>query len=482
MIRFEQVTYTYPFQAEPAVREVSFSVRPGELVLCTGVSGCGKSTLMRLANGLCPHYYHGTLEGEVRVGGVANAARALHEISRDAGTLFQNPEEQFFALNVEDEIVFAHEWRATPREDIRRALERVSAAFSLAGLLDASVHELSEGQKQKVGLASIISQQPGALILDEPTANLDPEATGDLARHLLELKRTGMAILVVDHRLYWLAQVADRVLVMDRGRIVADGDFSLLHDAALRERYGLRKSVVRDPRAGLAEASDAPARLEVENLSFAYPGRDRLFSGVACSLPAGLTALVGDNGTGKTTLARLLTGLNRADSGRFSLDGRPLAPDRLLEQAGLVLQNADHQLYMKTVLDEVLTCLKLARPPKVGAETLRVEALGLLDRLALGPLALRHPQSLSGGEKQRLVIACALAKQPELLILDEPTSGLDGRNMWRIATALKDCARRGACVLLITHDLELMDAVCTRALRLPLKPARAVLSPERGAA
>jgi energy-coupling factor transport system ATP-binding protein len=151
------------------------------------------------------------------------------------------------------------------------------------------------------------------------------------------------------------------------------------------------------------------------------------------------------------------------------LDGVPVTPERLLERASIVLQNADHQLYMRTALEEVATCLRLAAG-KAGdrQEDPQRAALGILDMFALRPLADRHPQSLSGGEKQRLVIACALAKKPDVLILDEPTSGLDGSNMRRIADALAAMADRGACVLVITHDLELMEVSCTTALRLPL--------------
>ena len=177
MIRFERVTYTYPFQTCPAVSDISFSVRPGELVLCTGASGCGKSTLMRLANGLCPHYFQGTLEGRVLIGGEPTDARPINAIAREVGTLFQDPEQQFFALNVEDELAFAHEWQGVSPEAIAAKIDEAARAFRLGPILSSSIHELSEGQKQKVGLASILSQGPRALILDEPSANLDPEAT-----------------------------------------------------------------------------------------------------------------------------------------------------------------------------------------------------------------------------------------------------------------------------------------------------------------
>ena len=425
MIRFERVTYTYPFQTCPAVSDISFSVRPGELVLCTGASGCGKSTLMRLANGLCPHYFQGTLEGRVLIGGEPTDARPINAIAREVGTLFQDPEQQFFALNVEDELAFAHEWQGVSPEAIAAKIDEAARAFRLGPILSSSIHELSEGQKQKVGLASILSQGPRALILDEPSANLDPEATEDLACKLAELKARGMAILVVDHRLYWLEGIADRVLVMREGRIAERGGFDMLYDDALRGRCGLRA-----------------ARVDV-------------------SIPAGVTALIGDNGTGKTTFARLLTGLNAAQEGRFAIAGQPVPASKLLSRVGIVLQNADHQLHMKTVRQELEVSLSLAG---CGAD----DVPGLLSLFALEGLAERHPQSLSGGEKQRLVIACAFAKRPDVLILDEPTSGLDGRNMRRIADALDLLAGRGACVLVITHDLELMGLSCARALRLPL--------------
>ena len=283
MIRFVNATYTYPFQEKPAVRGVDLHVRPGELVLVTGESGCGKSTLLRLANGLCPQYFGGTLEGDVFVGGKSTEEMPLKDMSRMVGTLFQDPEQQFFALEVEDELAFVHEWRGTPVAETRRKIAEAAKEFLLEDLLGHSIHELSEGQKQKVGLASIFSQEPGALVLDEPTANLDPESTVELAYRLGRLKKSGMAILVVDHRLYWLEDVADRVAVMREGVIVAQGAFDMLHDGSLRSAYGLRAAHVKTcvqlcPKALLQRRAPARAKRVCAPMDFALRTRGRILS------------------------------------------------------------------------------------------------------------------------------------------------------------------------------------------------------------
>ncbi len=466
MLRFEDVSYTYPFQDRPAVSHISLHVKPGEVVLCTGASGCGKSTLIRLANGLCPLHFAGTLEGRVLVNGVSTLEQDLPHLARQAGTLFQDPEQQFFALNVEDELAFALEWQGMPEEQMHETVKRSVREFGLHPLLGASIHELSEGQKQKVGLATLWTQTPQALILDEPTANLDPESTVELALQLGQLKAQGMAILVVDHRLYWLADVADRVIVMQDGEIREQGEFSLLRDAELRARYGLREASVPDVRHTLPSCSVAGQHpVEAHDLTYAHTGQEPLYCNARFALPSGITALIGPNGTGKTTLARVLAGLNQPQAGEITMDGLPLNPRQRLAGTGIVLQNADHQLHMRTALAEVQTCLDLAGQKGGNA------AMELLAAFGLEPLASRHPQSLSGGEKQRLVIACALAKKPRLLILDEPTSGLDGQNMSRLAQALEAQTQDGRCILLITHDLELLARMGRHALRLPLPPS-----------
>lgn len=489
MISFENVTYTYPFQDSPAVQDISFSVKAGEIVLCTGASGCGKSTLMRLCNGLCPQYFKGDLQGVVRIDGVSTQGEhglSVNDISSLAGTLFQDPEQQFFALNVEDEIAFAHECRGQDAKIIQEKINAVIEQFSIEHIRNSSIHELSEGQKQKLGLASLLSQDLKVLILDEPTANLDPEATLDLAQKLLELKNLGLAIFVVDHRLYWLEGIADSVLVMEEGKICARGDFSILYDDALREQYGLRAAHMTDVRQTLqkpAPSLDHGKGMCVHNLTFAYDGKAKIFDEASIEFVTGIGAILGDNGVGKTTLGRLLTGLSKAGSGTFTVNGKEIAHKELLQHVGIVLQNADHQLHMRTVLEEVHMCYALAKRLKAQVNReqstpwkgkkknlpFASEALELLALFGLEDLQDRHPQSLSGGQKQRLVIACAFAKQPTVLILDEPTSGLDGRNMRRIDAALQTMTKQDVCILLITHDLELLQTSCAYGIHLPLQ-------------
>ena len=462
MIEVKNVSYTYSDSKEKALNNVSFTVNDGEIVLCTGRSGCGKSTVIRVINGLCPDYYSGTLEGSVSLNGENSAEMDLTEISRRVGTLFQDPERQFFALNVEDEIAFALEWMGIDRDEIKRRLERVIKRFSLECIRNNSIAALSEGQKQKVGLAEIVALHGKNIILDEPTANLDPQSTEDLARLLFELKQEGYCIFIVDHRHYWLNAIADRVLIMSDGKIEKEGNFSILDNASLQKEYGLRKAYVTDRRALLKDLDPWGTDYVVkgEHVAFTYKDGKTIFKDLNFAVPEGINVLIGENGIGKTTLSRLIFGLEKLSGGKIEFkDPKGKKP---LQLGSIVLQNTDYQLNMQTVYQEVAICMTLAE----GIKPQPGKVMELLEKLDLSALSYRHPQSLSGGQKQRLVIACALAKNPQVLVLDEPTSGLDGANMQRIKNILHDYAKDGRAALVITHDLELIDDKNLKALRL----------------
>lgn len=467
MIRLENVTYKYPYQDREAVKNINLSVKSGEVVVCTGVSGCGKTTLIRLINGLCPHYYKGELTGDVFICNENTKDKTIGELSNYTGSLFQDPEQQFFALNVDDELAFALECKGINAETIKKDINKTAHDFKIQHILSSSVNDLSEGQKQKVGLASIILQKAKVIILDEPTANLDVESTYELAEKINNLKSLGYAILIVDHRLYWTKDIADRFIVMSKGEIIKEGDFNILLNDEFRKEYGLRDIVIQDNRFNLSDYRKSEKNIiNIENLSFNYKGKSNIFNNVSFSIPFGVTAILGDNGAGKTTLAKLLTGINKNITGKITINNKEIDKKILVKTASLVLQNSDFQLYMKSAYEEIYMSVDVSHQNKSEEEKVNTTN-NLLNKFDLYHLKDRHPQSLSGGEKQRLVIACAVAKEPNIIILDEPTSGLDGRNMMRTTNILRDLADTGVAVVVITHDLELINNICQYAIRLP---------------
>lgn len=470
MIRAEDVAYRYPFAEAPALEGVSFRLRRGEALLVTGASGCGKSTLLRLLNGLIPNHYKGELTGRLDVAG-ERLPVPMEALAKRVGTVLQNPDEQFFATTVEEEVALTLEWQCRPREEIRRRVDGALRVLDLTDLARRSVFTLSSGEKQKTTLAAILAAEADLVVMDEPTANLSPEATEALARLVLRLKRHGVTLVIVDHRLYWLRGVLDRLLVLERGRAVFNAErmpggedpLDLLAAHPDVARWGLRRVGVSRPDLPPADTFGTPA-VEIRGLGFRHSRKGRvIFRDFSARLPRGaVTAVVGANGAGKTTLARILCGLAKPQSGEILHEGRALRRRDVRAHAAFVMQQMDIQLFMRTVREELL----FSAPRAVPRADREAEADRLLGVFGLAHLAGRHPQSLSGGEKQRLVVACALMKRPALLILDEPTSGLDGRNMRVIAAQLAQFALDGGAALLITHDLELLELVAQCQLRI----------------
>jgi energy-coupling factor transport system ATP-binding protein len=458
VLTLENVSFSYPQSRVRALSGLTLRLFPGEVLYCAGPSGCGKSTLLRVLNGLARHHFKGRLEGAALVNGRDNREKSLLEISREIGTLFQNP--QYFALTPKDEFLLGLECQGYSESTAKERLTFWSERLNLASLLNQPFHTLSIGEKQKAVLSGLLGLAPGILLLDEPTANLDQAAAAELSEHLRRISREGMAIIIADHRRHWLGDWVDRAVILDRGRLVWEGAFKALDDPGLERKWGLRGSGGRVEKPPVPASISGRSAVSLRDLSFAFRGRKSdIFKNFSAEFPKGrVVALVGPNGSGKTTLMRLTAGLISQDSGRVAFGGRPLKAAQRLKSSSLALQNADSQLVMATVSAE----LRAALPRPAGREKLETE----LDFWGLTEVADRHPQSLSGGEKQRLVLACALARPYDFLALDEPSSGLDGRNMALVAAAVERAARPDASVLLITHDQELADLAADCELRL----------------
>ena len=453
--------------APEGVRNVSLSVEAGRCVLVCGPSGCGKTTVTRLANGLAPAFFPGDLSGRVLVDGRDASGFESWEMAARVGSVFQNPRTQFFNVDSTGEVAFALESLAWPEERVRARVRETIAELGLEALADRSIFELSGGEKQRVAYAGAWAARPANLVLDEPTSNLDEASIEALAGYVLEAKRRGTAVLVAEHRLWWLSEAVDEVVVMGEGRIVRrfgkDAFWAL--PAEELAALGLRTRDLSDVRAaprrpGARRRAAAGGRpvLALSGVKAAY-GRREALGGADVRLFAGeVVALVGANGAGKSTLCRAAVGLHRESAGAAALDGAPAGPKERLRAASMVFQDVNYQLFADSVEAEVSFGLgKRERPSakRVGE---------VLEGLGLAGLEERHPATLSGGQKQRLAVAACVASGKRLLVFDEPTSGLDLGGMRAVADLVRRLADEGRAVLVVTHDLEFVARACDRAL------------------
>lgn len=473
--RLRVVSYAYP-TGKQVLDDVNLDIAPGSLTLVCGASGSGKSTVLRLLNGLIPHFHDGgQLTGQVLIGDEEVPVAPIERSGLRTATVFQNPASQFFTTTVTDEIDFAPQNYQVPAQEIRRRRTDALDELGITDLADRDLRGLSGGQAQKVACAQALAQQTPVILLDEPTSNLDPQAIDDVRAVIERLKRSGRTLVVAEHRIYFLRGLVDEAVIMGQGRLLhrMTGEELWQIDEERRKELGLRtlerpRLVVRPaPIASLADHSGGPtddvaingieygaqaggddlrtepdkasrgsgeAGLLVENLKVDRGG-NLILDIPELFFPAGaVTGVMGVNGVGKTTLARAVCRLQRARRGaHVSLDGKDLTTG----QAFLVMQDVHRQLFTESVSRE-------ASAPQ-------------LERLDLDGLADRHPLSLSGGQKQRLVIATAIDQDARVLILDEPTSGVDHRHLVTIAAELRDLAREGRVVIVISHDVEFLN-------------------------
>ena len=474
MIEINNVSFRYKGSDEGLLQDFSLSVKKGEVILLCGASGSGKTTVIRLINGLIPHYYPGELEGDIHVAGHDIKETELYELAGVVGTVFQNPRSQFFSVDTDGEIVFGPENIGLAPDEIIRRKQEVVKEMNIETLLGKSLFELSGGEKQKIACASVSALLPDIILLDEPSANLDQTATADLRKTIIKWKKQGKTIIISEHRLWYLRDIANRVICMENGKIKNEWKgkaFSGLRAESIRN-LRLRPLTVDNPffeRTNELTVPDIPDEdaIILENFFFTYRHIPYLFFRKKLTqadsdilslniprlkLPKGcVIGIVGRNGTGKSTFLRCICGLEKTCPGVIISDGKAYKGKSRTDYCYMVMQDVNHQLFTDSVMSEVLLSMK---------EKDEQACEDILEKLGLFPFKDKHPMALSGGQKQRVAIASAVAAGAKLLLFDEPTSGLDLSHMEKVGQLLTDLSKTGSTVLVSTHDPELIEQCC----------------------
>lgn len=510
IINVDDVSFSYGTQTEQALSHISLSVNKGDFIGIIGPSGAGKSTLAACLSGAVPHHYTGAFYGSVLVDGHDTCEVSLTDISQIVGSVLQDIDTQMVASVVEDEMLFGLENFGVPHDQIERRVSETLETVGISDLRDREIATLSGGQKQKVAIAAILAMRPRVLVLDEPTAALDPASSTLVFETLREANRAlGITIVVVEQKVALLSEYCNRVLVLNHGEIALQGEPHevFAHADELRaigvdcprvtrifnslEADGLASGTpcldvdeserlitgIVDPAHANSDiqapagsphapslrphAKDAEPVLTFDHVEFAYPNGGAAVHDLNLALyPGELVGIVGQNGAGKTTLTKLLTGLLKPASGSVrvtGLDTAAVPTSRIAREVATLFQNPDRQICKDTVLDEVAFGLELAGIDR--AEALRRAQL-VIDRFGLP--ADEAPFSLSRGQRQMVALASVVVVEPKIVVLDEPTSGLDYRECMTVMETVRTMAERGCAVIMVCHDMEVVSDFAER--------------------
>ena len=508
LLKVEELTFTYPRQekdageALPALSGVSFQIQEGEFIVVCGESGCGKTTLLKLLKReLAPA---GERSGQIWFRGVPQEKLSDREAACGIGYVLQNPENQTVTDKVWHELAFGLENMGVPTPVIRRRVAEMACFFGIDGWFRKKTTELSGGQKQLLNLASIMAMQPKLLILDEPTSQLDPIAASDFINTLVKInKDLGLTILLTEHRLEEVFPAADRVFIMDQGKMLLmeppreagrslkqlNGNHRMLLGlpSALRIYHGLDAAdaecplTVRDGRDFLTAHYDnrlrrlerdsadieaeRPVAMRMKDVCFRYERElPDVLEGAALTVYEGeIVSILGGNGAGKTTLLSVISGVNRPYRGKIEIFGKRIqkysGKELYVRKLASLPQNPQTIFLRMTVREDYEEIRKVM---EYGKEEMDQKISEMAELLGISRLLDRHPYDLSGGEQQKAAIGKVLLLQPRLLLLDEPTKGIDAWSKRQLQELLKDLKRRGICILMVTHDVEFAAGVSDR--------------------
>lgn len=504
IIQIQNLSYAYRgHEDSPVLIDINLEIQKGEFFAIAGKTGSGKSTLCYAINGLVPHTFGGKIEGTVHVAGHNTREATIPELARKVGIVLQSAESQIVGLTVEEDTEFGLENIALPVAEIK---ERARNALELVGLLpflEYSPWKLSGGQKQRLAIAAALAFRPDVLVLDNPTAELDPVGKAEVLETIARLNHEHkITIVIVDQELHEIIPFADRIAILDKGEIALIGSPGDVLDQAetLREigvklpdvtevAYQLRKvgkwpgklpitlEAAYDGMAELVSASGqvvAPTKpkkelgeplIEISGLEFSYPGGPQIIKGVDLTIRRGeFVAVMGQNGAGKTTLVKHFNGLLKPDKGSVLIGGMDSAEKtvaQLSAQVGYVFQNPDHQIFSKSVSEE------LAFGPKnLGWTHDKIEqavANSLAD-INMSGQGEAEPFFMGLAERKLIAIASVLIMEPEILVLDEPATGADYSIALRIMRYISKLHENGLTVIVVTHDVSLVANYADRLI------------------
>jgi len=503
-IHLQDISYRYPRQDSPTLEDIRLTVEPGEFVLLMGPTGGGKSTLSLCLNGIIPRMLGGDLKGSISVFGFSPKEKDVYEMATKIGLVFQDADSQICNIFVRDEVGFGAQNLLVPRELVLERIKRVLHFVGLDEFEGRPVFNLSGGQKQRVAIASVLAMEPGVVVFDEPTANLDPEGALEVQALIRELKEHEVTVMVIEHDVSRFVDMADRLVVLADGRIAYNGpprEILADHGLAMRDQIGLRipqatefalearrkgyrletlpltiddiqvesfrfQQLPTPPAERMAfPSTEREVIIEVKDLSFAYPGGPEVLKNITMDVCRGeILAIIGRNGSGKTTLTSLFIGLNKPASGSVMVCGMDVSQAsirELSEEVSYVFQYPEHQFITDSVLEEMLFGLKRQ---SLSPEEANRRAMEMLEMFQLHQVKDRHPFALSRGQKRRLSVASMLVLRPEVFILDEPTTGQDQRNVNQVMEFLQKLNQQGLTIILVTHDMELVAQYAHRVL------------------